>query len=178
MSTVGERVTVDGNGVSRTYTSNGGEGNINSSEEYHNTGVAKVYTDQGNFEVYLKDHYMGCNGSTIVQTNGNRCEVTGGRSEIRCEGSRYTIVGDADTYFYHIAEQLDKLNAKIIAYRSGFNDDRNDIDPSKLIPSFNFNINDITNAVLNQTDNAVKLLEPPSAAGKGWAQHKYELRYD
>lgn len=161
-----ETVTADGNGVSRTFTSNGnGSSHVNSSEEYHNTGVAKIYTDQGNFEVFQKDLYIGCNGGTIIQTNGDRCEITGGRHELRCEGSRYTIVGDADSYFYHPMEAFDRLNSELLAYRSGFGDDRNDFDPSKLLPSISMKLPDISLSVLNQTNNNVKYPKQPEKTG-------------
>ena len=176
---INEQTESNGNSVKRTITTTGvGSSNINCSEEYHNTGVAKVYSDQGNFEVYQKDMHFGCNGNSINQTNGDSCLVVGGRNEQRFEGSNYKIVGDADTYFYHPVEMLDKLNAEVIAYRSGFNDDRNDIDPSKLIPSFGMNLSDITNSVSNQTNNNIKYPAKPEKTGGFLYDHLAAIAWD
>lgn len=157
-----EKVVSSGNGISRSITTSGvGSSNISCSENYFNTGVAQIYSDQGNYEVYQKDFHLGCNGNAINQINGDNCITIGGRNELRYEGSNYKIVGDADTYFYHVQERFDEINAEFNAYRSGFGDDRNEVDPSKLLPDLSFNTADAANAVLNQTDNNVKYPEKP-----------------
>lgn len=167
-----EKVVSSGNGISRSITTSGvGSSNISCSENYFNTGVAQIYSDQGNYEVYQKDFHLGCNGNAINQINGDNCITIGGRNELRYEGSNYKIVGDADTYFYHVQERLDEINAEFNAYRSGFGDDRNEVDPSKLMPSLSLKLSDLTSAISNHTANNVKYPQEPEKTNNFFADH-------
>lgn len=123
---------------------------------------------------------MGAGGDLIIQGNSALCTSVGGISENRVEGSSYKVVGAPETYWYHSVGQIDELNAEVIANKSGYGDDRNDNDISKATkkPSIGISQNDIAKSVKNQTNNKVKLPDPPEKTGDFIKDHAAAVAYD
>lgn len=163
-----EKIVVDQGGYTRWYTSAGtGSSNVTSFERCLNGGTVTINTDQGTWNMDKKSRRDGIIGDHIFQADGNQSTSIGGLNEIHVEGSDYKIVADGMAFTCRPVNRLDELKAGIIAYRSSYCDDRNDIDFSSMLkmPSFGLNVNDIAKAVKNQTNNNPKLPDMPEETG-------------
>lgn len=156
-----------------------GSGNLTCTERYTDNGSAEIRSDQGNYDVYNKNYHFGCAGDNINQVNGSCATSVGGKNELVIDGSSYKIVGNPDLYWHHAVGRLDEINAEAIAYRSGYNDNRDNFDISSLLPSFKgFKFADIANSVSNQTSNDVKYPDMPEKTGNFLADHLEAVEYD
>lgn len=174
-----ENVIVTNGGYSRNITSSGvNSKNLTCTETYFNNGAAIIYSDQANTSIFRNDCHTGCIGDDIRQINGNQCLTIGGKNENRFEGSHYKIVGSLETYSFHPVSELDKLNSDTIAYRSGFGDDRNDPTAALKPPSIGMDVGKIASSVTNQTNNNVKLPDPPAKTGNFLKDHEAAVAYD
>lgn len=132
-------------------------GKYNSSEEIYQNGTHIFETGEIS-KISTKCNRMSSyGGNNIIDTIGNESNYTGGLNE-GAFGSRTRIIGNPDVVNSKLHETADRLKSKLVATRSGFNDNRNEGNISKLstlgnIPKNIFNnITSVEDDVANGDD--------------------------
>lgn len=119
------------NVTTKTTTSRGDGSNLyNVTETMHGNGNVSIVSDLVTKNIVQTDNSNTVNGNNISDTQGSSSQWVNEASEISSNSS-YRVVGNPANLRNGFFRETDIAKQKIIAMRSGFNDDRNEID---LIP--------------------------------------------
>lgn len=116
------------NVTTKTTTSRGNGSNLyNVTETVHGNGNVSIVSDLITRNIVQTDSSNTVNGNNISDTQGSSSQWVNEAAEISSNSS-YRIVGDPANLRNGFFRETDIAKQKIIAMRSGFNDDRNDTD--------------------------------------------------
>lgn len=119
------------NVTTKTITSRGDGSNLyNVTETMHGNGNVSIVSDLVTKNIVQTDNSNIVNGNNISDTQGSSSQWVNEASEISSNSS-YRVVGNPANLRNGFFRETDIAKQKIIAMRSGFNDDRNETD---LIP--------------------------------------------
>lgn len=119
------------NVTTKTTTSRGDGSNLyNVTETMHGNGNVSIVSDLVTKDIVQTDKSNTVNGNNISDTQGSSSQWVNEASEISSNSS-YRVVGNPANLRNGFFRETDIAKQKIIAMRSGFNDDRNETD---LIP--------------------------------------------
>lgn len=119
------------NVTTKTTTSRGDGSNLyNVTETMHGNGNISIVSDLVTKNIVQTDNSNTVNGNNISDTQGSSSQWVNEAAEISSNSS-YKVVGDPANLRNGFFKETDIAKQKIIAMRSGFNDDRNETD---LIP--------------------------------------------
>ncbi len=119
------------NVTTKTTTSRGDGSNLyNVTETMHGNGNVSIVSDLVTKNIVQTDNSNTVNGNNISDTQGSSSQWVNEASEISSNSS-YRVVGNPANLRNGFFRETDIAKQKIIAMRSGFNDDRNETD---LIP--------------------------------------------
>ena len=119
------------NVTTKTTTSRGDGSNLyNVTETMHGNGNVSIVSDLVTKNIVQTDNSNTVNGNNISDTQGSSSQWVNEASEISSNSS-YRVVGNPANLRNGFFRETDIAKQKVIAMRSGFNDDRNETD---LIP--------------------------------------------
>lgn len=126
-SAIQEQKVTSSSGGTTVETKSMGNGSnlVNTTQEVKSNGDMKVSSDLGTTDIKQNDSNSINQGNSAKSTNGNNSSYTNGLNE-SASGSSSRVIGNPSETQNGITEEINREKAKIVAARSGFNDDRND----------------------------------------------------
>lgn len=126
-SAIQEQKVTSSSGGTTVETKSMGNGSnlVNTTQEVKSNGDMKVSSDLGTTDIKQNDSNNINQGNSAKSTNGNDSTFTNGLNE-SASGSSSRVIGNPSETQNGITEEINREKAKIVAARSGFNDDRND----------------------------------------------------
>jgi len=151
--------------VKHTVSRGDGSNMFNSSETIYGNGNVNIVSDLITKDIVQTDKVNSVSGNAISDTQGSSSQWVNEATELSTN-SNYKIVGDLSNIRHGFFKEADNAKLKLVAMRSGFNDDRN---KSDLLPDISLSSipSDIMSNILVVEKDTIMMDDIPKTPASG-----------